>query len=107
MLKRIFNFLLSVKLASLLIIVFAAVIGVATFIENDFGRVSAKALIYSKWWFELILFILLINLIYNLKRYNLFRKEKLAVLTFHLSFITILTKLSSTKYFFLKIFIIF
>ena len=98
MLKRIFNFLLSVKLASLLIIVFAAVIGVATFIENDFGRVSAKALIYSKWWFELILFILLINLIYNLKRYNLFRKEKLAVLTFHLAFIIILIGSAITRY---------
>ena len=66
MLKRFFQFFLSVKLASLLLLVFAAVIGVATFIENDFGRVTAKALIYSKWWFELILFMLLINLIYNL-----------------------------------------
>ena len=72
MLKRFFQFFLSVKLASLLLLIFAAVIGVATFIENDFGRVTAKALIYSKWWFELILFMLLINLIYNLKRYNLF-----------------------------------
>ena len=90
MLKHFFQFFLSVKLASLLLLVFAAVIGVATFIENDFGRVTAKALIYSKWWFELILFMLLINLIYNLKRYNLFRKEKLAVLTFHMAFIIIL-----------------
>ena len=98
MIKNLFKFLLSVKLASILIIVFAAVIGIATFIENDFGRVSAKALIYSKWWFELILFMLLINLIYNLKRYNLFRKEKLAVLTFHLSFIIILIGSAITRY---------
>ncbi len=98
MLKRFFKFLLSVKLASILIIVFAAVIGVATFIENDFGRVSAKALIYTKWWFELILFMLLINLVYNLKRYNLFRKEKIAVLTFHLSFIIILIGSAITRY---------
>ena len=98
MLKRFFKFLLSVKLASILIIVFAAVIGVATFIENDFGRVSAKALIYSKWWFELILFMLLINLVYNLKRYNLFRKEKIAVLTFHLAFIIILIGSAITRY---------
>ena len=98
MIKRLFKFLLSVKLASILLIVFAAVIGIATFIENDFGRVSAKALIYSKWWFELILFMLLINLIYNLKRYNLFRKEKLAVLTFHLSFIIILIGSAITRY---------
>ena len=98
MLKRFFQFFLSVKLASLLLLVFAAVIGVATFIENDFGRVTAKALIYSKWWFELILFMLLINLIYNLKRYNLFRKEKLAVLTFHLAFIIILIGSAITRY---------
>ena len=98
MLKRFFQFFLSVKLASLLLLVFAAVIGVATFIENDFGRVTAKALIYSKWWFELILFMLLINLIYNLKRYNLFRKEKLAVLTFHMAFIIILIGSAITRY---------
>nr|MBC8298390.1 cytochrome c biogenesis protein ResB [Pelagibacterales bacterium] len=98
MLKRFFQFFLSVKLASLLLLVFAAVIGVATFIENDFGRVTAKALIYSKWWFELILLMLLINLIYNLKRYNLFRKEKLAVLTFHMAFIIILIGSAITRY---------
>jgi len=98
MLKRFFQFFLSVKLASLLLLVFAAVIGVATFIENDFGRVTAKALIYSKWWFELILFMLLINLVYNLKRYNLFRKEKLAVLTFHMAFIIILIGSAITRY---------
>ena len=99
MLKRFFQFFLSVKLASLLLLVFAAVIGVATFIENDFGRVTAKALIYSKWWFELILFILIINLLYNIKRYNLLRKEKLAVLTFHLAFIIILIGSAITRYY--------
>ena len=98
MLKRFFQFFLSVKLASMLILVFAAVIGLATFIENDFGRVSAKALIYSKWWFELILFMLIVNLLYNIKRYNLLRKEKLAVLTFHLAFIIILIGSAITRY---------
>ena len=98
MIKGFLKFLFSVKLASLLIVVFAAVIGFATFIENDFGRVSAKALIYSKWWFELILFILIINLLYNIKRYNLLRKEKLAVLTFHLAFIIILIGSAITRY---------
>ena len=81
MIKRFFLFLVSVKLATFLILLFAAVIGYATFIENDFGRDTAKALIFTKWWFELILFLLTINLIYNLKRYNLFRKEKIAVLS--------------------------
>ena len=99
MIKRFIQFILSVKLATFLILLFASVIGYATFIENDFGRVSAKALIYSKWWFELILLILTVNLIYNLKRYNLFRKEKLAVLTFHLAFIVILIGSGITRYY--------
>ena len=99
MIKRIIQSLLSVKLATFLILVFAAVIGYATFIENDFGRDTAKALIFTKWWFELILFLLTINLIYNLKRYNLFRKEKIAVLTFHLAFIVILIGSGITRYF--------
>jgi cytochrome c-type biogenesis protein CcsB len=78
---------------------FAAVIGYATFIENDFGRDTAKALIFTKWWFELILFLLTANLIYNLKRYNLFRREKLAVLMFHLAFIVILIGSAVTRYY--------
>ena len=99
MIKRFFLFLVSVKLATFLILLFAAVIGYATFIENDFGRDTAKALIFTKWWFELILFLLTANLIYNLKRYNLFRKEKLAVLMFHLSFIVILIGSAVTRYY--------
>tara|TARA_B110000263_G_scaffold66607_1_gene57583 strand:+ start:1221 stop:4292 length:3072 start_codon:yes stop_codon:yes gene_type:complete len=99
MIKRFFKFILSVKLASILILVFATVIGYATFIENDFGRISAKALIYSKWWFELILLTLTVSLIYNLKRYNLFRKEKITVLTFHLAFIVILIGSGITRYY--------
>ena len=99
MIKRFFLFLLSVKLATALILLFAAVIGYATFIENDFGRDTAKALIFTKWWFELILFMLTVNLIYNLRRYNLFRKEKLAVLMFHLAFIVILIGSGVTRYY--------
>ena len=99
MIKRFFLFLLSVKLATALILLFAVVIGYATFIENDFGRDTAKALIFTKWWFELILFMLTVNLIYNLRRYNLFRKEKLAVLMFHLAFIVILIGSGVTRYY--------
>ena len=43
---------------TLLILLFAFAIGYATFIENDFGRSSAKALIFSAWWFEVILGLL-------------------------------------------------
>ena len=99
MLGRIIQYLISVKFAAFLLILFAAVIGYATFIENDFGRDTAKALVYNKFWFEFIMIMLCINLVYNLKRYKLFRKEKLSILLFHLSFIIILLGAGVTRYF--------
>ena len=72
------------QLMTVLILLFAFSIGYATFIENDFGRSSAKALIFSAWWFEAILIFLVLTLIYNLIRFKLFRIEKIAALTFHL-----------------------
>ena len=55
MIIRIIKFLSSMRLMSMLILLFAFSIGYATFIENDFGRTSAKALIFNTWWFEMIL----------------------------------------------------
>ena len=82
----------------ILILVFAFSIAYATFIENDFGRSSAKALIYNSWWFELILILLVYNLMNNIIRYRLFSFKKIAALTFHLSFIIILLGASITRY---------
>ncbi len=86
------------QLMTVLILLFAFSIGYATFIENDFGRSSAKALIFSAWWFEAILILLVLTLVYNLIRFKLFRIEKIAALTFHLSFIVILLGAGVTRY---------
>ena len=86
------------KLMSILILIFAFAIGYATFIENDFGRVTAKALIFSTWWFELILVLLAYSLLNNVLKFKLFRVEKIASLTFHLSFIFILIGAGITRY---------
>ena len=83
---------------SILILIFAFAIGYATFIENDFGRATAKALIFSTWWFELILVLLAYNLLNNVLKFKLFRVEKIASLTFHLSFIFILIGAGITRY---------
>jgi cytochrome c-type biogenesis protein CcsB len=86
------------QLMTLLILLFAFSIGFATFIENDFGRSSAKSLIFSAWWFEAILLFLVFNLLNNLIKFKLFRLEKIAALTFHLSFILILLGAGITRY---------
>ena len=98
MINRIIKFLSSMQLMSLLILLFAFSIGYATFIENDFGRSSAKSLVFSSWWFEAILLLLVFNLVNNLIKFKLFRLEKIAALTFHLSFILILIGAGITRY---------
>ena len=98
MINRFFNFLTSMKLMSILILLFALAVGYATFIENDFGRATSKALIFSAWWFELILILLTYNLINNLIKFKLFRLEKIASLTFHLSLVFILIGAGVTRY---------
>ncbi len=98
MMVRLIKFFGSMQFMLFLILLFASVIGYATFIENDFGRASAKALVFNTWWFELILFLLVLNLLNNLVRFKLFRWKKLPVLTFHLSFILILVGSVITRY---------
>jgi len=83
---------------AVLFLVFAIAMGVATFIENDFGTETAKALIYNSWWFEAIMALFAINFFGNIFKYKLYRKEKLPVLFFHLAFFFILVGAGITRY---------
>lgn len=98
MLTSIKNILFSTKLTALLLLVFAAAIGVATFIENDFGTPAAKNVVFNTKWLELVLLLLTINLIGNIFRYKMFQKSKLAILMFHLAFILVLIGAGITRY---------
>lgn len=96
--KKIVNSLFSTRLTGILFLVFAAAMAVATFIENDFGTQTSKALVYNSWWFELIMVLFVFNFIGNIKRYNLISKEKISNLVFHLSFILIIIGAGITRY---------
>jgi len=96
--KKIYNILFSTRLTAMLFLIFGASMGIATFIENDYGTQSAKALVYNSWWFELIMLIFVINFVGNIFRYRLLRKEKISVLVFHVSFILILIGAAVTRY---------
>ncbi|MFL2570207.1 MAG: cytochrome c biogenesis protein CcsA [Flavobacteriales bacterium] len=98
MLDKFIAFLFSMRLMAILILLFFVAIGYATFIENDFGTQTAKALIYNTTWFELIIVLLSINMIANINRYKLWRKEKWPVLLFHISFIMIVIGAGITRY---------
>lgn len=88
----------SMRMMALGMFIFLFAIGAATFFESTYGIQTAKLLIYNSTWFEILLVYLAINLISNIFRYQLFRKEKIATLTFHLSFIVILIGAGITRF---------
>lgn len=96
--KKILDLIFSTKLMGVLFLVFAGTMAVATFIENDYGTPTARKLVYSAWWFEMIMGIFVLNFAGNIFRFRLYRREKWPVLTFHLSFILILVGAWVTRY---------
>ncbi len=96
--KKIQDILISTRTMAVLLLVFAISMAVATFIENDYGTPTAKALIYEAKWFEAVMFLLILNFIGNISRYRLFRREKWPVLVFHLAFILIFIGGAITRY---------
>ena len=96
--KKIQDILISTRTMALLLLVFAISMAVATFIENDYGTPTAKALIYEAKWFEVVMFLLILNFIGNIGRYRLFRREKWPILVFHLAFILIFIGGAITRY---------
>ena len=97
--KKLTDLLFSVSTAGFLLLVFALSLAIATFVENSYGTEAAKAIVYNSWWMELILLILAINLVANVLKYKLYRKQKLTMGIFHLALILILLGAGVTRYF--------
>lgn len=99
MYKKYISPLFSTRAAGVYMILFALTIGIATFIENDFGTSSAQKVIFKAWWFELLLALFGISIIMNIFRYRMVQQRRWAVLTFHLAIIVILLGAGVTRYF--------
>jgi cytochrome c-type biogenesis protein CcsB len=97
-LKQLTGILFSMKAMTLCLVIFLVAIGLATFIESTHGIQAAKILIYNATWFEALLLLLSLNLISNIKRYQMFKREKIAILSFHLSFLIILLGSAFTRF---------
>ncbi len=81
-----------------LILLFAISIGTATFIENDFGTIASKAVVYNATWFNILLLLLAINLIGRMIIGKMFRLKKITILTFHIAFLVILLGAAITRF---------
>ena len=96
--QKLYKFFSSSSLALLLLLVFATAMAIATFVENDYGTATAWVVIYDSWWFELVMLGLVISFIANIFKYKLLRKEKWAILLFHVAFIIIILGSAITRY---------
>ena len=96
--KKLQDILISTRTMAVLLLVYAFAMAYATFLENDYGTPTAKALIYEAKWFELIMLLLILNFIGNIGRYRLWKREKWPVLVFHLAFVLIFIGGAITRY---------
>ena len=99
LMKKLFNLLISSKATLVLLFIFIIAIGAGTFVEETYDTTTAKILIYSSKWFELLLILLIINFIGSIKRFNLLRIGRLPGLLFHGAFIIVIIGAGVTRYF--------
>ncbi|WKV12954.1 cytochrome c biogenesis protein [Marivirga harenae] len=97
--NKILKIVLSTKVTLVLLLAFASSMGVATFIENDHGTETARALVYEAWWFELIIVWMAVNFLAHINKYKLFSKGKWPVGLFHVAFVIIVLGAGITRYF--------
>jgi cytochrome c-type biogenesis protein CcsB len=97
--KRIGSFLFSMLFTGILVVIFAAAIGYATFIENDYGTITAKILIYNSLWFEILLFVMCINLVGSIFANKLIAQKRWPGILLHLSFVIIFIGAGITRYY--------
>ncbi|MCW2118362.1 cytochrome c biogenesis protein [Flavobacterium sp. 7A] len=96
--KKIVSILFSTRLMAVLFLTFAIAMATGTFIESKYNTDTARILIYNSWWFEGIMVFFMINFAGNIKRYQLWKKEKWATLMLHLAFVFILLGAFVTRY---------
>ena len=96
--KQLLSLLDSMKTMAILMSIFAFAIGYATFIENDYGTITAKADVFNTRWFEVLLALLTINLSLNIYKYKMFSLNKAPIFIFHIAFIVIIFGAAVTRY---------
>ena len=70
---------------------------IGTFIENDFGSLRAKELVFHALWYQITLLLASFNLIAIIEKTKMYRIKARTI--FHLSFVIILFGATITHYF--------
>ena len=81
----------------LLLLVLAIGGAIGTFIENDFGSIRAKELVYNSFWYELVFLFASVNFLMIMLKTKMYRVK--ARTLFHLALVFILLGAAVTHYF--------
>lgn len=82
----------------ILLSIYAIAASVATFIENDFGTSVAKYLVYNSWPFNILHFLLVVNMIAVFFKYKMFDLKKAGSFIFHFGFIVVVIGAAITRF---------
>lgn len=97
--KKALGFLFSFPLMGIILFLFAAAVGAATFIESNYGTSTARAVVYNSRWFEVLLFLGILNITGIIVKQKLYKKEKFTLFLLHLAFVIILIGSAITRFF--------
>jgi cytochrome c-type biogenesis protein CcsB len=97
--EKLSKALFSMRMMALAMFIFLFAIATATILESKYDIQTAKIIVYNALWFEILLIFLSINLIANIFRYKMYQREKIALFTFHISFLVILLGAGITRFF--------
>lgn len=89
----------SLSMAIPLMAIYVILIGLATFVENDYGTQAAKTLIYNTWFFNILHLWLVICLIGMTIKNKLFERKKYASFILHISLVTIIIGAGITRFY--------
>ena len=87
--QTVYKFLSSTFTSLLLLLVYAVGLAVATFVEKHHGTAAAHAMFYYSPVFFLLQFLLVLNFIAVVIRYNYIKSKKWGMMIVHFSFIVI------------------
>lgn len=96
--KKLTKSLFSIEVMTVLLLLMAFTCAIATFIENDFGPLGSKSFVYGQTWFETIMLLLTIGVVFNIIWFKMYKKDKFFILMIHTSFIFIFLGATLTRY---------
>ena len=83
----------------ILLLVFAYSIGYATFVENDYGPITARYMVYNARWFEVLMLLMVVNFAGMIFTKHLYLRSKWNILVIHIALIIIILGAGVTRYF--------